>query len=282
LGDNFLLGNIFDDGDNPSLATFNNKNEWTFSTVEPIFDAVKAAISGTQEKYYAWGHSGGAQFLHRFVTYLPNNRLEIAICSNSGWYTVPENAVSFPYGILDGQLPNEDLTSAFTKKLIVHLGQNDNDPNSGLRRNAIVDAQQGIHRLERGQYYFNTSQTTAQNMSVTFNWEKHELAGVGHNPQLMANDALRFLFPTSLSNPTFYEDQPVTLYPNPTNLGYVTIKNKTSGPMQISAFDIMGKEIRLEVLNTNFIDVSKLSTGIYILKFEQQGRSTITEKLVIN
>ena len=171
LGDNYLMSNIFDDGDNPTPASFNSPNEWTFSTLDPIFEAVKAAVSGSQEKYSAWGHSGGAQFLHRFVTYLPNSKLATAVCSNAGWYTVPETGVSFPYGILNGQLPNTDVTTAFSRKLIVHLGQNDNDPNSGLRRNSVVDAQQGIHRLERGRYYFNKSQTAAQTMGVNFNWE---------------------------------------------------------------------------------------------------------------
>jgi hypothetical protein len=75
----------------------------------------------------------------------------------------------------------------------VYLGKNDinSDPNSGIRRNDVLDAQQGIHRFERDQYFFNTSQATAQNMEVSFNWEKQEVAGIGHHAQLMANDALR-------------------------------------------------------------------------------------------
>ena len=109
LGDDYLMANIFDDGDNPSATSFNSSDEWTFSSLDPLFEAIKTAVSGSQEKYSAWGHSAGAQFLHRFVTYLPNSKLDVAVCSNAGWYTVPEGAVSFPYGILNGQLPNEDL-----------------------------------------------------------------------------------------------------------------------------------------------------------------------------
>ena len=280
LGDNYLMANIFDDGDNPSPETFNDKNEWTFSILDPLFEYIKSDISGSQEKYSAWGHSGGAQFLHRFVTYLPNSKLDIAVCSNAGWYTVPENGVNFPYGIDNGQLPIADLTTAFSRKLIVHLGQNDNDPNSGLRRNAIVDAQQGIHRLERGQYYFNTSQVTAQNMEEPFNWEKHEVSGVGHEAQLMANDALQYFLPSFLSVDKFKENQHFNIYPNPTNIGAVTISFKNSEVISIQVFDISGKHLKNETLTNNTLNLSYLKSGVYILKINQNNIST-TQRLVI-
>ena len=281
LGDNYNMSNIFDDGDNPSPETFNDKSEWTFSTLDPLFDYLRAAISGTQEKYSAWGHSGGAQFLHRFVTYLPNSNLDIAVCSNAGWYTVPENGVSFPYGIDNGQLPAADLTAAFSKKQIVHLGQNDNDPNSGLRRNSVVDGQQGIHRLERGRYYFNTSQATAQNMSVTFNWELHEIAGVGHDPQLMANDALQYFLPSFLSVDSVKYKPSIKLYPNPTNLGLVTIESSKNEQISIRVFDMLGKQVKKEILKSNLLNVLDLNPGLYIIQITQNGFFT-TKKLMIN
>jgi hypothetical protein len=280
LGDNYLMANIFDDGDNPSPETFNNKNEWTFSTLDPLFDYIKAAISGTQENYSAWGHSGGAQFLHRFVMYLPNSNLNTAVCSNAGWYTVSETGVSFPYGIDNGQLPNEDLTTAFSKKLIVHLGQNDNDPNSGLRRNAVVDAQQGIHRLERGQYFFNTSQAKAQSMTVPFNWEKQELPGVGHDPQLMANDALQYILPSFLSVATFEDHLPIKLYPNPTQTATVTISSLNTELITIEVFNTLGQQVMTETLTNNTLNVSNLNPGVYILKITQNN-ATVTKNLVV-
>jgi hypothetical protein len=280
LGDNYLMSNIFDNGDNPSPETFNDKNEWTFSTLDPLFDYVKAGVSGTQEKYSAWGHSGGAQFLHRFVTYLPNSNLDIAVCSNAGWYTVPETGVRFPYGIGNGQLPMADLTAAFSRKLIVHLGQNDDNPNSGLRRNTIVDVQQGIHRLERGQYYFNTSQTTAQSMAVSFNWEKHELPNVGHEAQLMANDALQYFLPNFLSVDTFEEDQQIKIYPNPTQTGSVTFYSLNNQAITVHIFDVLGKQVKSETLTNNTLNVSNLKSGIYIAKITQNNIS-VTKKLVI-
>ena len=203
-GNGYQLGNVFVDGDNPSPVTLNASNLWTFSTVDPLFESIKTRVTGTQQTYDAWGHSGGAQFLQRFRMYLPNSKLNTAICSNAGWYTVPENAVNFPYGLANGQISNGNLTIGFSKKLIVHLGVNDTDPNSpGLRHNTTVDNQQGLFRLARGRYFFNTSLFFSQTLSNTFNWQREEVSGVGHDPQLMANDALRFLFQPNTNAVTY-------------------------------------------------------------------------------
>jgi hypothetical protein len=270
LGDNYLMANIFDDGDNPSPSTFNNPDEWTFSVLDPIFNQIKADINGSQSAYNAWGHSGGAQFLHRFVMYMPNSLLDVAVCSNAGWYTVPENSVSFPYGIQNGQLPLSDLNTAFSKKLIVHLGQNDTDPDSpGLRHNPILDNQQGLHRLERGQYFFNTSQMTAENSDATFNWEKHEVPNVGHDPQLMANDALPYVMMSTLSTQNFADKANIKLYPNPAN-DVLYIYASGLDVSKVELFSIQGQLLR-KYQNEEFeqIDVSDLTPGAYILRIDQ-------------
>ena len=194
-GDMYNLANIFQDGDNPSSDTFNSPDSWTFSIIDQLFDFIKSEIGGNQTTYNAWGHSAGAQFLHRFVFYLPNSKLNIAVCSNAGWYTVPESGVVFPYGLLESQLSNSNLISAFSKKLYVHLGDADTDPNSSsLRHNDIVDEQQGLNRLVRGRYFFETSQEKAESLNATFNWEKTpEVSGVGHDHTAMALDALQYI-----------------------------------------------------------------------------------------
>ena len=281
-GDRYQLANIFDDGDNPSPSTFNNENEWTFSIIDPLFEIIKADISGIQEVYDAWGHSGGAQFLHRFVTYLPNSQLNMAVCSNAGWYTVPEFSIDFPYGLQSSELANNVLISAFSKKLIVHLGQDDTDPNApGLRHNMVVDDQQGTFRLERGQYYFETSQTTAENLNADFNWEKHEIANIGHQAHLMANDAFQYLALETLSVPS-NDFIKFRIYPNPseTNIVYVTFTTNNLEKGRAIIFDTSGKIILDKELDSHHLDVSHLNSGIYFLKISQGSNSQI-KKLII-
>ena len=272
-GDSYQLANIFDDGDNPSLETYNPENEWTFSIIDPLFNNIKADISGTQQVYNAWGHSGGAQFLHRFIMYMPNSNLDIAVCSNSGWYTVPESMVNFPYGTRNGQLSNATLTNAFAKKLIVHLGQNDTDPNSpGLRHNATVDNQQGIFRLERGQYFFNKSQETSTAIGTQFNWEKQEVPGVGHNAQQMANDALPYILVNTLSTKHYLGNKFIKVYPNPVSSKFINIVSESEGTMYIKIYNSLGSLVKSETLKNRKFNISYLSSGVYTLKIIQNNK----------
>jgi hypothetical protein len=278
-GDKYNLANIFDDGDNPSTSTFNSKEEWTFSVLDPLFEQIKTAVAGTQEKYNGWGHSAGAQFLHRFVMYLPNSKLDIAVCSNAGWYTVPEFSVDFPYGIKNGQLPTNDLKSALVKKLIVHLGTNDNNENSsGLRHNTVVDNQQGLNRFVRGNYFFTESQATAQSLNTPFNWEKVEVSGVAHEAQKMANAALVHVLKSTLSIENYKDNISLNSYPNPVK-NELIFDNSQLQLSEIHVFSIQGKRITTiyfdDFSKINTIDFSKYSEGIYFLK-----GASFTEKIV--
>ena len=203
-GDGYQMGNVYVNGDSPSTGTLNPANQWTFSIIDPLFESIKTEVSGTQLTFKAWGHSGGAQFLQRFNLYMPNSKLDVSVCSNSGWYTVPDISVGFPYGTKNSELSNSSLAIPFSKKLIVHLGLNDTDPDSsGLRHNTTVDNQQGLNRLARGRYFFNTSQTISKALNYTYNWQRQEVAGVGHDPQAMANNALTLLFQTTTTAITY-------------------------------------------------------------------------------
>ena len=193
-GDQYNLANIFQDGDNPSSETYNSSEKWTFSILDQLFDHIIKVFNGNQINYNAWGHSAGAQFLHRFVIYKPESKLNIAVCSNAGWYTVPEKGISFPYGLDKGQLDDSVLKKAFLKKLYVHLGEEDTNPNSSsLRHNEIVDAQQGITRRARGRYFYKTAKQNAEILNTEFNWIKtQEVKEVAHDYELMARDALQY------------------------------------------------------------------------------------------
>ena len=95
----YNLGNVFTNGENPSEQTLNDSSIWTFSTIEPMFDSVISRTSNNSETYHLFGHSAGGQFVHRFVLFNPGARFGTAIASNSGWYTLPDATIEFPYGL---------------------------------------------------------------------------------------------------------------------------------------------------------------------------------------
>jgi hypothetical protein len=71
-----------------------------------------------------------------------------------------------------------------------------------------------------------------------------------------------------------------SIYPNPTSTGFVNITSKISGAKNISIFDVLGKQVVKTTLMGDRLDISKLNSGVYILKIEQ-GKTAITKKLVV-
>jgi|GEM_PF-724509 len=77
-----------------------------------------------------------------------------------------------------------------------------------------------------------------------------------------------------------YDSNSFVIYPNPTPLGYVNIKSKTSEAMKVAVYDILGKQVISKTVNDNRLNVSSLNTGLYLMKVSQ-GDTTVTKKLVI-
>lgn len=193
-GDNYNLGNVFVDGDNPSSSTLNPESQWTFSIIEPLFDYIKQTMLNTTNSYDIIGHSAGGQFAHRFVMFKPNARFDTVIASASGWYTVPNINIDFPYGFKNSPLLAQSVAQLYSKKLYLQVGSMDNDPNSpGLRHNAQADAQ-GLNRFSRAYHFFNYANSNALANSYTFQWQITTAPGLNHDYAPAVNFAADILF----------------------------------------------------------------------------------------
>jgi hypothetical protein len=78
----------------------------------------------------------------------------------------------------------------------------------------------------------------------------------------------------------------VKLYPNPSDDGFITISNlQNSGIDTVEVYNLLGKLVARESLNnetSKTIDVSNLTTGIYITKLtSEDGKLNVTRKVVI-
>lgn len=87
-------------------------------------------------------------------------------------------------------------------------------------------------------------------------------------------------FNETLSTNDITQTDNFNLYPNPTNTGFITITSSNSDVINVQVFDILGKEVKNEVITNNSLDVSSLRTGMYLVKITQNNAST-TKKLVI-
>jgi len=70
------------------------------------------------------------------------------------------------------------------------------------------------------------------------------------------------------------------MYPNPVVNGKLFINTANNSIKKIQIFDVLGKQIFSTYLSGKELNVSKLNSGIYILKINQEDK-TATRKLVI-
>ena len=70
------------------------------------------------------------------------------------------------------------------------------------------------------------------------------------------------------------------LYPNPVNGDYVTIQSSVSGEKNIELYDITGKRLINTILNSDKLDISSVSSGVYLVKVTIQGQTKVS-KLII-
>ena len=71
-----------------------------------------------------------------------------------------------------------------------------------------------------------------------------------------------------------------SIYPNPSNTGNVTITSTIIDAMTVQVFDVLGKQVIIQRVTNNNLDVSNLRSGLYIVKITQNNAS-VTKKLVI-
>ncbi len=133
----------------------------------------------------------------------------------------------------------------------------------------------GIILIEETYSGAGNNQSIARDPNFTGPFVQHStIGGSGFlfSPGLANDDA-------SLSTNSV-EINKISLYPNPSNTGYVNITSINNGVINAKVFDILGKKVIDASIENNRLDVNQLKTGIYIIKMTQ-GTNSTTKKLVI-
>ncbi|MFD2588808.1 hypothetical protein ACFSQJ_17915 [Croceitalea marina] len=189
-----LAGMIHDvDVEKKTFKINKNPNEWIFGDFDRIFDLIKVKLNLKKDKYDMFGHSAGGQILHRLSLFKPDNNADRILASNSGWYTVPTDLDSFPYGLKNIELSTSEID--FTSKLTIFLGEKDdeNETRGHLRHSPEVD-KQGLDRISRGRYFYSYSKTQAEKTKKEFNWKIEIVPNVGHDYEEMSKWAAEYLY----------------------------------------------------------------------------------------
>jgi hypothetical protein len=176
-----------------SFSISKTPEEWIFNDFDRIFESVKEVLELTTDTYDMFGHSAGGQILHRFAIFNPKNKANRILAANSGWYTLPTDSDDFPYG-LKGTIQSSEGVD-FSSRLVIFLGEHDDatETRGSLRRNPEAD-KQGLGRLSRGMYFFNTSNKIASELNKEFNWKIEIIPKVGHDYNKMGAAAADYLY----------------------------------------------------------------------------------------
>src|SRR5262245_31410161 len=131
---------------------------------------------------YMFGFSAGAQFVHRYLMAHPHRVARAAVAA-SGWYTFPDPARRYPYGIRPGRsLPGVDFNpERFLRVPVEVLVGTDDIGVSNLRRGPRIDAQQGTSRVERARNWVASMRAAATEFGLRPRVSLTEVPGIDHS-----------------------------------------------------------------------------------------------------
>lgn len=188
-GRNYNLGGMRRDSKSEPLQ------ETGFSTIDRIFDRMIQITGNKSGGYLIYGHSAGAQFVHRLLLFHPEAHIDLAVAANAGWYTMPDFDLRFPYGLKDSGLSAGALGRVLGKNLVVLLGEKDTDTNHATLSRTAGAMAQGRQRFERGQNFFRAGKKQAEELRVPFGWLLKTVPEAGHDNAPMSQAAASLLLP---------------------------------------------------------------------------------------
>lgn len=183
----YQLGNVC------SKGIMNYEDEMTFSIIDAIFKAFVQKFDIADHTYNIYGHSAGAQFVHRFVLFYDSPYLDKAVAANAGTYTFISNKQDFPYGYRNLGGLSAVSNKAFQKKLVVFLAEGDTIRDSYLNVTNEAD-RQGSNRFERGNHFFQSAENYVARKKIPLQWQLRTLPDAAHSNRRMAPAAADLLY----------------------------------------------------------------------------------------
>lgn len=184
--ESYNFGAVFDGDGRPRP-----REAWSYSSLESMFDALRREERLETSRYWLFGHSAGAQFVHRLVMLGGGPRMIAAMSANSGSYMMPDRSERWPFG-LEGA-PVQDPRAGFATPMVVMLGDADSDPGHRSLPRQEAAMRQGPHRFARGLNFYDAARRAAVGAGVALNWSCIVVPGVAHDNAGMALSAIRLV-----------------------------------------------------------------------------------------
>ena len=162
-------------------------------SIDLLFNFFRKKFNVKTDQYMIYGHSGGAQFVHRYLLMSDMPKIKKAVAANAGWYTFL-GGWKFPYGIKEppSKLSSDNLRRFLKMKLSVFIGSKDTEITSSVNQSKGAN-KQGANRFQRANNFFISSSNVAKKHNLEFNWDYKIIKGVGHSNTKMALAAAEVL-----------------------------------------------------------------------------------------
>ena len=175
------------------VANMKLRIDWTISIVDRPIDDVFRRLAELPRPIYLYGHSGGGQFVHRYMMFGRAGRIVRAVAANSGWYMMPSSDTRFPLGLLGTPHDSAVLRNYLATPMIVFSGVAETRITKSPRQSKRA-MQQGAHRLARGRTFFDAGRRLAAILQVPFGWQFETVPGIGHSNRKRAPAAAKISF----------------------------------------------------------------------------------------
>ena len=163
------------------------------SSLGDIFNFFSSKFKLSNKKFRLYGHSGGSQFVHRYLLLSDETRIDKVAMANAGFYTFVNSAIKYPFGIKNMDVTDDRLQWFLSLKGGVFLGGEDNNPKHISLPSMRKAKKQGNHRLERGTNFFNHLVELGVKKNMPFRWRYQVVPGVSHDNAGMSLAAADFL-----------------------------------------------------------------------------------------
>ena len=154
-----------------------------------IFEIITSKYKIRNDKYRIYGHSGGAQFVQRYLLFSNDSRIDKAVLANAGFYTFM-NQNLYPFGLRDIDLDDEEIKRVLRTKVALYVGEKDTESNFKDLKGARA---QGNNRLVRGETFFLNLVSYAEEVGMPLRWQYQIIKNVGHDNAGMASAAAYFI-----------------------------------------------------------------------------------------
>lgn len=160
--------------------------------LDRMIEAVRSDLGLAGGRVFLYGHSGGAQFVHRFAMAHPERVAGLAL-SAAGWYTWPDATLPYPLGI--GQPTDLDNVAFDPRRFLtipacIFVGEDDVSRDGAFNRSTRLDLLQGTTRLERARRWAAAMTDAARGAGYDTNYTVHEIPGADHDFTRMVRHGL--------------------------------------------------------------------------------------------